>query len=122
MALGPAVCTGTEPPLPPGTAEDESIVESRRDVLPSRRQVDLFISSRRLHGRHDRLSPKRHARCGCRQTFPAESIAFARSSSTEGDQRGPESVLSEGGSRTEANRRTRPMLSLQAGAVPEQYR
>ena len=45
LALGPAVRAGTEPTLPTGAPEYEQVVASRRDVLPGRRQVDLFISA-----------------------------------------------------------------------------
>ena len=33
LALGPAICTGTEPPLPAGTADDKPVVAGRRNVL-----------------------------------------------------------------------------------------
>ncbi len=41
------------------SAQDEWVVESRRDVLPGRWQVDLFISGCGFNRCHDRLSPKR---------------------------------------------------------------
>src|SRR5947199_3713658 len=47
LALGPALCAGTEPPLPARTAEYKYIVARRRDVLPCGGQVDLFISGGR---------------------------------------------------------------------------
>ena len=37
------------------------VMASRRDVLPRRRQVDVFVSGGRLDGCDDRLSPEREA-------------------------------------------------------------
>src|SRR3954470_607014 len=58
LAVGSAVCAGTEPPLPAGTTEYQSVVASRRDVLPGGREVDLFISGGGFHRRDHRLSPE----------------------------------------------------------------
>src|SRR4051812_559188 len=59
LAMGSEVRAGAGAPLPPGTAEHGSVVASRRDVLPSGRQVDVLISRGRLNGCDDRLSPER---------------------------------------------------------------
>jgi Phage integrase, N-terminal SAM-like domain len=61
LALGSAVRAGIEPALPPRTPEYESVVESRRDVLPRGRRVELFISGGGFNGYHNRLSLERHA-------------------------------------------------------------
>jgi hypothetical protein len=34
---------GTQPALPPGTANDKSVVACGRNIRPGRRQVDLFV-------------------------------------------------------------------------------
>src|ERR1700744_3625761 len=65
------------------------------------------------------LSAKRD--CGCGQTVPAESFAFSRPSSTAGDQRRPESVISESHLGTARRGRARPALSLSTSAVLEQH-
>src|SRR5678815_3775096 len=42
LALGAALRAGTPPALPPGTADDQSVVALGRNLPPGRRQVDLF--------------------------------------------------------------------------------
>ena len=61
LALGSAVCAGTESSLPPGTGEHQPVVASRRDVLQGGGQVDLFISGGGFHRGNDRLSLEREA-------------------------------------------------------------
>src|SRR3984893_16516097 len=53
LALGAALCSRTEPALPPRIAQDEPLVAGGRN-LPSRRgQVDLSLPSSGFHRRHD---------------------------------------------------------------------
>ena len=53
LALGAALCTRTESALSPGTAQDQRLVESGRDLSSGRWQVDLFVSGGGFDGRHD---------------------------------------------------------------------
>ena len=61
LTVAPGVSAGTEPPLPNGTSEHQPLVASRRDLLPGRRQVNLFVSGGGFHRRNHRLSPQREA-------------------------------------------------------------
>ncbi len=122
LALGPAVRAGTEPTLPTGAPEHEPVVASRRDVLPGRWQVDVFISGCGFDQCHDRLSPERQARRGCGQTLSAEGIAFAGAPPAEGHQRGWKPVVPQGHNRTQAKWGTRQTVPMQARTLLEQYR
>ena len=103
----------------PAFTEHQSILASRRDILPGGGQVDLFISGGRFGRRHHRFFLEREARRGFGQAFHGESFALTRPSSTTSDQRGPESVLPEGHRGVENNRRTQSTVSLSTSTVLE---
>jgi hypothetical protein len=89
LALGSAVRPGIEPLVPPGTAANEPLVESRRDLLPCRRQLDVFIG---WLGERNVFWRKRLAAAASRFALRKKSIgapANRRAGSPSGQTPGP---------------------------------